>query len=200
MGKKKFFSSRQITGLAVLLALVIVLQLFGGYIRIGATPISLVLVPIVLAGTLYGATAGAILGFAFGVVVLLQGIVGVDAFTMILFNDHPLWTALLCLGKGTAAGFFSGLAYKMVARKNEYVGTFAASVVAPLVNTGLFILGALCFLQDTLKANFIDGTSVIYFLVIVCAGVNFLIELAINLIATPSIYRVLGIIKGKKRK
>lgn len=200
MKKTTFFSAKQITGLAVLLALVIVLQLFGGYIRIGATPISLVLIPIVLAGMLYGVTAGAVLGFAFGVVVLLQGIIGVDGFTMILFNDHPLFTALLCLGKGTAAGVCSALAYKIVAKKNEYVGTFAAAVTAPLVNTGLFILGSLCFLQDTLKANFIDGTSVIYFLIIVCAGVNFLIELAINLIASPSIYRVLGVMKGRKRR
>ena len=67
------------------------------------------------------------------------------------------------------------------------------------VNTGLFILGALCFLQDTLKANFVSGTSVIYFLIIGCAGINFLIELAINLIAAPSIYRVIGIVKGRKK-
>ena len=199
MKKEGFFSAKRITGLAVLLALVIVLQLFGGYIRIGATPLSFVLVPIVLAGILYGPIAGGILGFAFGLVVLLQGIFGVDGFTMILFNDHPVWTALLCLVKGAAAGLLSGLTHKLLAKKNAYAGTFAAAVVAPIVNTGLFILGALCFLQDTLKANFVSGTSVIYFLIIGCAGINFLIELAINLIAAPSIYRVIGIVKGRKK-
>ena len=199
MKKEKFFSAKRITGLSVLLALVIVLQLLGGYIRIGATPLSFVLVPIVLAGILYGPLAGAFLGFAFGLVVLLQGIFGVDGFTMILFNDHPVWTTLLCVVKGSAAGFLAGLTHKLIAKKNAYVGTFAAAVVAPVVNTGLFILGSLCFLQDTLQANFVSGTSVIYFLIIGCAGVNFLVELAINLIASPSIYRVIGIIKGKKR-
>ena len=199
MKKSNFFSAKRITGLAVLLALVIVLQLFGGYIRIGATPLSFVLVPIVLAGILYGPTAGGLLGLAFGIVVLLQGVLGVDGFTMILFNDHPVYTALLCLVKGGAAGLLSGLIYKLVAKKNNYVGVFAAAVTAPIVNTGLFILGALCFLQDTLKANFIDGTSVIYFLIIGCAGINFLVELAINLLASPSVYRVLGIIKGKRK-
>ena len=198
MKKEKFFSAKRITGLAVLLALVIVLQLFGGYIRIGATPLSLVLVPIVLAGILYGPLAGGILGFAFGLVVLLQGIFGVDGFTFILFTDHPIWTSLLCLGKGTAAGVAAGFMYRLAAKKNAYVGTFMAAVAAPIVNTGLFILGALCFLQDTLKANFIDGTTVIYFLVIICAGINFLVELAINLIAAPSIYRVIGVVKGRK--
>ena len=199
MKKEGFFSAKRVTGLAVLLALVIVLQLFGSYIRIGATPLSFVLVPIVLAGILYGPIAGGILGFAFGLVVLLQGVFGVDGFTMILFNDHPVWTALLCLVKGAAAGLLSGLTHKLLAKKNAYVGTFAAAVVAPIVNTGLFILGALCFLQDTLKANFVSGTSVIYFLIIGCAGINFLIELAINLIAAPSVYRVIGIVKGRKK-
>ena len=200
MKKEKFFSAKRITGLAVLLALVIVLQLLGGYIRIGATPLSLVLVPIVLAGILYGPIAGGIVGFAFGLVVLLQGIFGVDGFTFILFTDHPIWTTLLCLVKGTAAGVSAGFVYMLASKKNAYVGTFAAAVTAPIVNTGLFILGALCFLQDTLKANFIDRTTVIYFLVIVCAGINFLVELAINLVAAPSLYRVIGVVKGRKRK
>ncbi len=200
MRKENFFSAKRITGLAVLLALVIVLQLFGSYIRIGATPLSLVLVPIVLAGILYGPLAGGILGFAFGLVVLLQGIFGVDGFTFILFTDHPIWTTLLCLVKGTAAGVAAGWMYKLGSKENAYVGTVAAAVTAPIVNTGLFILGALCFLQDTLQANFVNGTTVIYFLVIGCAGVNFLVELAINLIAAPSIYRVIGVVKGRKRR
>ena len=200
MKKEKFFSAKRITGIAVLLAVVIVLQVFSSYIRIGATPISLVLVPIVLAGIVYGPVAGALLGFAFGLVVLMQGIIGVDGFTMILFNDHPLWTTLLCLGKGAAAGFLSGLTYKLVAKKNSYVATFAASVVAPVTNTGLFILGALCFLQDTLQANFVSGTSVVYFLVIVCAGVNFLVELAINLLVAPGLHTVYTAVEKQFKK
>ena len=48
MEKKRFFTSRNIAFLAVLLALVIVLQLWGSAIPIGATRISLTLVPIVL--------------------------------------------------------------------------------------------------------------------------------------------------------
>lgn len=200
MGKGSFFSAKRITGLAVLLALVIVLQLVGSYIKIGATSFSFVLVPIVIAGLMYGVIAGAILGFAFGLVVLLQGISGVDGFTMILFEDHPFFTTLLCLGKGTAAGVVSALLYKFIAPKNEYVGVFAAAIAAPVVNTGLFILGSLAFLQDSMiGAGFTDADSMMYFLIVTCAGVNFLVELAINLIAAPSVYRVTGILKGRRK-
>ena len=115
MQKEKFFSAKRITGMAVLLALVIVLQLVGGYLKIGATPLSFVLVPIVLCGILYGPVAAGVLGFAFGLVVLLQGVFGADGFTMILFNDHPVYTSLLCLVKGTAAGVAAGFLYKLIA-------------------------------------------------------------------------------------
>ena len=198
MVKEKFFSAKRVTGMAVLLALVIVLQLFGGYIKIGATPLSFVLVPIVLGGILYGIGVGVLLGLAFGIVVLIQGITGVDGFTMILFQDHPVFTTLLCLVKGAAAGALSGLMYRLLAKKNSYVGVFLAAIVAPLTNTGLFILGSLAFLQDTLKANFIDGQTVICFLIIGCAGVNFLVELAINLISAPSLYTVINVVNKRK--
>ena len=202
MEKKSFFSAKKITGIAVLLALVIVLQLLGGYFKIGATSLSFVLVPIVLGGILYGAWVGAFLGFAFGFITLMYGVTGADAFTAILVQEQPVVTALLCLIKGMAAGLVSGALYKEVAKKHEYAAVFVAAVAAPVVNTGLFITGALCFLQETLKANFVaEGTTILYFLFIGCAGINFLVELAINLIAAPSIYRVIHVIKGQfKRK
>lgn len=54
MERKKFFTSRNIAFLAVLTALVVVLQLWGSYIRIGGTNLSFVLVPIVLGAVMVG--------------------------------------------------------------------------------------------------------------------------------------------------
>lgn len=197
--RKKFFSAKNLTGIAILLALVVVLQVWGSYIRIGATPLSFVLVPIVLGGMLFGPLAGGFLGFAFGAIVLIYGVAGLDGFTAILFNDHPVWTALLCLGKGTAAGVSAGLIFRAVGKKSTRAGAFAAAASAPIVNTGLFILGALLFLRDTLSANFASGGStVIYFLIIGCAGVNFLVEFAINLVCAPALYTMVrAVSKGK---
>lgn len=202
MERRKYFSAKRITGLAILLALVIVLQVFGSYFKVGATSLSFVLVPIVLAGILYGAIAGGIMGFAFGIVVLIQGAMGVDPFTLVLLEEHPVWTVLLCVVKGLAAGVVSGLLYKWISRKNKYAGVFAAAAAAPIVNTGLFILGALCFLQDSLApmaAGYEGGKTVIYFLIIGCAGINFLVELAINLVLSPSIHTVCRVV-GKRMK
>ena len=74
---------------------------------------------------------------------------------------------------------------------------YTAAAAAPIVNTGLVILGAL-LMSETLSANFVaDGSTVLYFLVIVCAGVNFLLELALNLIVTPSISAVVQAVKKR---
>lgn len=202
MGNSTKFSAKRITGLAVLLALVIVLQLIGGYLKIGATSLSFVLVPIVLGGVLFGALSGAFLGFAFGFITLMFGVTGADYFTAVLFESKPFFTALLCLGKGTAAGFAAGFVYDLLKKKNEYVALFATAAIAPIMNTGLFILGSFTLLQDVLNANFVaEGTTLVYFLFIGCAGINFLVELAINLIAAPTLHRVIQVIgKSQKRR
>lgn len=198
MERQKFFSAKTITGIAVLTALVVLLQMVLGSIRIGITSFSLVLIPIALGGMLYGPLAGGFLGLVFGFITLMYGVTGADPFTAILLNDHPIITSLLCLGKGTFAGLFSGLAFMLLKRVNEYVGVFVSAAITPIVNTGLFILGALT-MSDTLSANFVaDGTTVIYFLVIGCAGINFLVEFAVNLLSAPAVYRVIGIIKRRK--
>lgn len=190
MERKRFFTSRNIAFLAVLLALVIVLQVFASAVPIGATRISLTLIPIVLGAVLLGPLAGAFLGAAFGVVVIVVALTGGDPFTFTLFGDHPVLTVALCLIKGAAAGFVAGLLYKAIRKKNEYAAVLTASLAAPVVNTGLFIFGAL-LMSDTLNANFVaDGTTVMYFLVIGCAGINFIIEFIVNAVASPAIYTV----------
>ncbi|MBR2903043.1 MAG: ECF transporter S component, partial [Clostridia bacterium] len=179
----------------------IVLQLFGSYFKIGATSLSFVLVPIVLAALLYGPISGGIIGFAFGVIVLIQGLSGVDTFTLLMLQEQPVWTVLLCLVKGTAAGVVPGFVYQWISKKNKWVGVIVASALAPIMNTGLFILGALCFLQDAIMSNptitGFSGDSILYYLIIGVAGVNFLVELGINLLLSPMIHRVVGII-GKQ--
>ncbi len=95
---KERISTRTLVGTALFTAIVVVLQFLGAFIRFGPFSISLVLVPIVVGAALYGAGAGAWLGFVFGLVVLLSG----DAAAFLVVN--PLGTILTVLVKGTMAG------------------------------------------------------------------------------------------------
>ena len=200
MERKKFFTSRNVAFLAILVALVIVLQVMSTLIgRLGGTPLSLVLIPVVLGAVMIGPLAGTLLGFIFGVVVAVCGITGFDAWTFLLFSEQPVLTVLLCLVKGTAAGAAAGLLYKAIARKNRYVGVIVASLAAPVVNTGIFVAGAFLMsgaIESVMAAtNVAAGTSLVYYVIIGLAGVNFLIEFAINAVASPAIYRVAEIVK-----
>lgn len=183
-----------LTQLATLSAIVLFLQLAGVTIRIGATPVSLVLLPITLGALLLGPLAGAWLGFLFGAEVLVVlGVMGGDPFTATLFLDHPLLTSLLCLGKGVAAGLVPALIYRALKGKHESVALFLAAASAPVANTGIFILGSYT-MMDTFQSNFLGESSMLYFLVIVCAGWNFIFEFLINLVCAPILSRLMKII------
>lgn len=198
--KERYLNAKSLSYFAILLTLVVVLQLWGGTIRIGIAEFSLVLLPIVLGGILLGPIAGMLLGLVFGIIVYLQGVFGVSAFTMVLFLDHPIITAFVCLGKGLFCGLGAGVAYSLIKNKNKIVACYVASALCPIINTGLFILGAL-FMSDTLSQNFVQsGETVIYFLVIGCAGINFIVEFLANVICAPVIARVTEIIEKTIKK
>ena len=188
-----------LTELAVLTAIVLVLQLCGIAIPLPflATPVSLVLLPIALGAMKSGPIAGMWLGAVFGVITVIGGVSGRDPFTSILFADHPLLTVLLCMAKAMLAGLACGLVYKALKKKNEYLALYTASIITPMVNTGVFILGGL-LMSDTMKSNFVaDGQTVIYFLVIGCAGLNFIFELLVNILFAPALRRVLDVLEKK---
>lgn len=189
------------TELAILTAIVLILQLTGTAIKLAGTSISLVLIPIVLGAVLWGPSAGAWLGFVFGAVTYLMGVFGLDTLTNILFSAHPLLTALTCFGKGILAGLAAGLIYRLLVGFKPYVAAIAAAATAPIVNTGIFILGGLT-MTGTLASEFAEprGVSVIYSLIIILAGLNFIFELLLNLVLSPVIYRVSVIVKKSVHK
>ncbi len=183
--------------LAILTAVVLVLQLAGIAIPnpLGGTPISLVLIPIVLGAMILGPGAGAWLGFVFGAEVYITlGVMHLDpAFTGVMFDQHPILTAFICLGKSTLAGFLAGWAYRLVSKKNEIVAVFLAAAVTPIVNTGIFVLGSL-LMFDTMQHLAGEGKSVLYYLLILCAGFNFVFEFAVNMIFAPALQRIIHIV------
>lgn len=191
--EKRYFTARQITGIAVLLALVIVLQAALGSITIGAVTLNFTLIPIVLGGILFGSVAGAILGFACGVVVLIQVIMGGIPFYALIWANDPVVTTFTCILKTTVAGYLGGLAYKLVSKKQPIVALFVASAVVPIVNTGLFIVG--CLLMFNSVHTITGGVNLLKFILVGLVTFNFFIELAINLVLAPAINRVIKIIK-----
>lgn len=197
--KKTLFTAKYVAYLGVLAGLVIALQMLSGFMKIGATTFCLVLVPIVLGGIILGVTAGAILGCLFGLVVIIDALIGLDPFTLFLLGEQPVFTVFLCLAKGIAAGVIPSLVYKLIAKKNKYVGVFVASVLAPVCNTGVFAVGAFCIMQPILDyltnvGMDVSGLSPAYIVFVVLITVNFFVELAINIVLAPAVYTVNNVV------
>ena len=192
---------------SLLIALVVVLQLVSALIPpiAGTVSITLTLVPVVVGAILFGLTGGVVLGFTFGLIVLINCITGLDPGGNILWNVNPFFTALICFVKGTAAGVVPALLHKAVKGKDEngivnrgrsFIAALVAAVSAPIVNTGLFVCGMLLFFTDTLAA-WAGGTGVASFILIGLAGVNFIVEFIINIVLTPAIVRIVDAVKKK---
>ncbi len=173
---------------ALLTALVVILQSMGSFIKLGIFSISLVLIPIVIGAAMCGKYIGAWLGFVFGIIVLISG----DASAFLAVNF--VGTVVTVLLKGTLCGLFAGLTYDLLARKNQYLGIFAAAIVCPIVNTGIFLLGCLVFFMPTIS-SWAGDTDLVSFMIFGLGLINFPVELAFNLVLSPVIVRLLNISK-----
>ena len=188
----------KIVGLGILTAIIIVLQVVTTYFPTKPFAITLALIPIVIGAALFGKGAGAYLGAVFSAVVVVMCIIGADLGGAMIFNANPALCVIMCMLKGTAAGFVAGLVYNLIAKKNQILGAVAAAFCAPIVNTGIFIIGTLLFFRETLQ-SWAGETDILFFAVIGLTGVNFLVELGVNMVLAPVIVRIINAIRKSSK-
>ncbi|MBE6671498.1 MAG: ECF transporter S component [Ruminococcaceae bacterium] len=182
---------------AILAAIIVVLQTFASGIHIGPFTITLSLVPIVLGAVLYGPFQGAFLGAVFGVVVCVAVVTGADAGGFLMFQELHVLTLFLCVLKSTVAGFVAGLIFKLLGKKNTYVGIAVAAVMAPICNTGILSIGMLLFYRELITGWAIGAgySSALLYVILGVVGINFIAELVINVVLTPVIVRVIRAVR-----
>ncbi len=195
MSSKNTEKMRRMVTLAILAALVIVLQIISNYIKFGPVQITLALTPIIIGAALYGMWAGAFLGAILGVVILVWGLFGLDGgFMLILIDANPFFAVALCVLKTTIAGFVSGAVFKALSKKNDVVASFVAGGLCPIVNTGVFLVGMFTVFIDTLR-GFADGQNILLFTITAFVGVNFLVEFIVNMVLATAVTRIIRAVK-----
>ena len=190
----KSLETRKLVLLALLTAIVIVLQLLGAFVRFGPFSISLVLMPIAVGAVLINTWAGGWLGFVFGGVVLFTG----DANVFLAID--PAGTIIVVILKGVLAGLAAGGAYRLLSRISKTLGAIGAAIACPIINTGVFIIGLYVFFLPTITewAAAAGMISVMSFIFIGMVGFNFFFELGANLILSPVIVRLIQFQQDKK--
>ena len=176
---------KRLVGLATLCAITFVLQFWIAGILPklpigGGTAINLALIPVVVGAILYGPVGGLTVGLFLGAVTLLPG-QGAEGFYVNWYMT--ILAIVLCLAKAGLAGFLSGLAFKLLFKKNYYVAIYAAAIVAPIVNTGIFLLlyGVLIYIMtgSAYGPTFVATAAAVWII--------FLVELAVNILFAPAL-------------
>ena len=188
----------RLTALGILTAIIIVLQIFTTFVHFGPFSITLALIPIVVGASMFGVGAGAYLGAVFSVVVVIMCITGGDPGGFLVWSANPFMCVVMCMLKGTLAGFEAGVHYRALESTNKIVATIVAALVSPIVNTGIFILGMMIFFRDTLVA-WAGDTPVLYYIIFGLTGINFLIEIGVNVILSPVVVKIVDAVKKTNR-
>lgn len=188
----------RMAGLAILSAIIVVVQVICTFVKFGPFSITLSLAPIIVGAAIYGVSGGSYLGFMMGLVVFVTGLFGWDGGTVLLLvGQNAFATALICLVKSTAAGAVAGLIYRAVKRKSPLCGVLLSGIACPIINTGLFIAGMLVFFLSTLQ-SWANGQQLLNYVIIGLTGINFLVELAVNLILAGAITSIIKAATSKK--
>ena len=188
----KRITTQQIVGTGLLLALEIIFQIIGNYLQIGPVNINLSLVTVVLGAVLYGPLSGAVLGFFNGLIVLLS-----PSTIAIFMPISPVGTVIACLLKCTSAGLVAGLLFKLFKNKNNLVGLIIASILVPVINTGIFSVVCLLFFRPFLESGVSETfPNIGAFLIFGVIGINFIVEI----VSTTVISVPLGMILLKREK
>ena len=84
------------------------------------------------------------------------------------------------------------------AKECAYLAVFVAAIACPVVNSGVFFLGGVVFFMESIEAYFKTSNGPL-FIITTLIGINFLVELAINVILAPVILRIINIKKPQSK-
>lgn len=144
--KKTGLNTLKLTQTAILSAVIIMMAFipFLGYIHLGPLSATTLVIPVAIGAAVVGPSAGAVLGFVFGLTSYIQCF-GLDPFGTTLNEINPFFTLIMCFVPRILMGFLTGLIYKVVSKASPIAGAIVCSVAAPALNTVLFIGSLMLF-------------------------------------------------------
>lgn len=190
MSKKK--RNQVFTRKMALIGLLTALTTVLSYIKIpliSTVTVTLVLPVVVVGAILCGPLVGA----------WLTVIPAITAFpeAALFMTYNPAGTIVTLIIKGLLAGYIAGVVYKLLAKKHPKGSVFCASAIAPVVNTGVFLLGCYIFIWPELIDLAAQNGVGVGLLLFGLAGMNFIVEMIINVVLCPALVRVVDIYKKK---
>ncbi len=181
--KEELNATHKMALTAILMAFTVALQLFSNYITFGPVAINLALIPLIIGAIILGPMEGLLLGVIDGAIILTA------PSTMMFISVNPAMTVLLCFAKTGIAGLVCGYVSRLF-KKHQKIGVIISSILVPIINTGIFMVGAYFFFLDVFGGNaMILITGVL--------SINFVIEFVTVSVLSVSIYYISEIAKKR---
>lgn len=202
MNEKRHINTTFLTEMGLLIALILLLAFTPlGYIKTLGLEITLIVVPVAVGAVVLGPTAGALLGFIFGVTSFIQCF-GMSAFGAVLLGINPIGTFITCVAARTLMGWLTGLIYQGLKKvRLKDTATYIANLCCPLLNTLFFMSCIVIFFYNTeYIQGFVQalGATNPFMFVLLFVGVNGLIEAALCFIVGSAVSKALLHFVNKK--
>jgi uncharacterized membrane protein len=193
MRRNNAIYAMSVTGL-----MIAILCIFG-FTPIGTiqTPVGLTItligLPVAIVCCVFGPWMGALMGFVWGTISLIQGVTGMDPTGPVLFAYSPFGLIFTCYVPRILTGLLAGAIYDLNRGWDNkgYWSALISSALVSIFNTGFFMSSyCLFFYKSGPGQDWVNAVSKTYpqvlnnvFLFIVFAvGLNFLVELGVNAI------------------
>ena len=174
----------------VLIGLLTALATAFSFVKIpiaGTATVNLVLPVVVIGAILCGPEVGAWL-------TIIPTLTTFGEASLFL-QYSPAGAVLTLFLKGILAGLAAGIAYEALAEKHPKGAVLCAAVITPIVNSSIFVLGCYVFIWGELVVEANVGIGA---LLLGLAGINFVVELIINIVLCPSIIRIIRLASKKE--
>lgn len=144
----------RITLTAILMAIVFLLAFTPlGYLVIGPIAATTIQMPVIVGAVIMGPTAGATLGFAFGLSAIVKVLTmpGADPFATMALNYSPLAYIVVCMASRIVMGWLTGVIAMALRKipalhgKKSFIGYGITGFAGSMLNT-IFYLGLLWLL------------------------------------------------------
>ena len=179
MDKKKF-NTKKMVQLAIFIAIIILMSFTPlGYLKLFTVDITLIVIPVAVGAITLGPTAGAILGFTFGMTSFVLSFS--SALGAMMLDINPVFRFITCIIPRVLCGWLTGVIYVVLKKteKSSKIAVPAANLACPLFNTVFFMTAFMIFYYKTPTIqNIATSLEVVNPILFVFAfvGINALIE------------------------
>ena len=195
--------TRRMAQLAILIAIVLVMAFTPlGYLKIGTLSITFLTIPVAIGAVVLGPSAGALLGFVFGLTSFMQCF-GMDAFGTTLMGINPFYTFVMCVVTRTLMGWLAGLIYRGVERLTRHrlqpVSSAIACASCPFLNTAFFMSTLYLFFGKSEIVLNAYGSKTFLAFIFTAVTLNSVLELAATLVIGTAVCTAVQTLMRKRK-